>query len=375
MSDKKPIDQFLFEYNEFEKGYSDTNSVDSSSGNSFSSMKGDQGSYQKMLSILAGNENFEFSLLDRPKMVRALIDQVKIMAKNRDKFNAENKSVAKRIKELEKIKHKTLEDLDELASLIDKNKSYQLQKTLIRLDNKFSEVDDILKRIENGVEITDKTRKKYDDIVGEIENVLFQETYLRRNLPYDRGEASAIMMQPTATQNFPIKFISDNGKTYYGIIRPPSGIITWEGREARDAWLQDSAARLISDYISSSGRFTSNELLKIRISNDNYTALTKEILNDKLFSLRMPNGVKKIEYDDSSKIKEAIRNFIFNEIEDGKARVVHDYDVMDGDSIEDVINKADEKKVMPSLDKRGRPKDLTSIINSIEFWRFIRGLI
>lgn len=374
MLEKKSMDQFLFEYNsrpdESDYAENDVSSVDST----FSSMKNELGSYQRMLAILSGREKFEFSLLDQPKMVRALIDQVKMMIKNKDKLNDENKSISQRIKELEKIQYKTPEDVDELASLKNKDKAYQLQKTLMRFDNKLSEIDEILKRIENSVEITDKTRKKYNDMVSEIEDALFQETYVRRNLPYDKGEASAGMTQPTATQNFPIKFLADNGKTYYGIVRPPSGIITWEGREARDAWLADSAIRSLAEYITSSKRFTSNELLKIRISNDTYTALTKEVLNDKLFSLRMPNGMKKIEYDDSEVIKEAIRNYIFNETNGGSARTVSDYSVMDGGSIDDVINSTETKSVQPSLDKQGRPKDLTSIINSIEFWRFIRNL-
>lgn len=370
MIEKKSMDQFLFEYNNVQ----DNDYLSVKTDDTFSSMKMEQGSRERLMAILAGQEKFEFSLLDQPKMVRALIDQVKIMAKNRDKYSEENKSINKRIKDLEKVKYKTPEELDELSGLKNRNKTYQLQKTLIRFEKKLSEIDDILKRIENGVEITDKTRKNYDDMVGEVEDALFQETYLRRNLPYDRGEASAIMMQPTATQNFPIKFISDNGKTYYGIIRPPSGIITWEGEEARNAWLNDSAIRSLSEYITSSRRFTSNELLKIRISKDTFTALTKEILNDKLFSLRMPNGMKKIEYNDSDITKEAIRNYIFNEADNGNPRTVSDYSVMDGSSIDDIIDGAETKTVAPSLDKRGRPSDLTSIINSIEFWRFIRGL-
>jgi len=367
MIEKKSMDQFLFEYNNIQ----DTDYL-SANADTFSAMKGAQGSRERMLAILSGQEKFEFSLLDRPEMVRALIDQVKLMAKNKKNLKDENKSVDQKIKELEKIKYKTPEELDELSSLKNKNKSYQLQKTLIRFDKSLSEIDEILKRIENGVEITDKTRKKYDELVGDIENALFQETYLRRNLPYDRGESSAILMKPTATQNFPIKFIADNGKTYYGIIRPPTGLITWEGREARNAWLADSAILSLAEYIASSRRFTSNDLLKIRISNDSFTALTKEVLNDKLFSLRMPNGMKKIEYNDSEEIKEAVRNYIFNESKG--PRVVTKYDVMDGGSIDDVIDNAETTTVEPMLDARGRPKDLTSIINSIEFWRFIRGL-
>jgi len=372
MIEKKSMDQFLFEYNNIQD--TDYLSANADTNDTFSSMKGTQGSRERLLAIIAGEEKFEFSLLDRPKMVRALIDQVKIMAKNRDKYSKENGSINKKIKDLEKIKYKTPEEIDELETLKNKNKTYQLQKTLIRFEKTLSGLDDILKRMENGVQITDKTREKYDEKVGEIEDAIFQETYLRRNLPYDRGEASAIMMQPTATQNFPIKFLADNGKTYYGIIRPPSGIITWEGGEARDAWLNDSAIRSLSEYIASSRRFTSNELLKIRISKDTHTALTKEILNDKLFSLRMPNGAKKVEYNDTEEIKEAIRNYIFNVTDEGNPRSITKYNVIDRDSIDDIIDGAETKEVQPSLDARGRPKNLTYIINSIEFWRFIRGL-
>lgn len=365
----KTIEQFLFEY-EDPRGKLDMSSTDDhgmgssqNSSASFGSMKTDLGSRSRMMNILTGNEPFEYDLLDNPSMVRALVDQVKQMIKNKDSLNQENKSVNDRIKELKKLSYPTREERDELERLSQKNKAYQLQKTLMRFNKKIDELDSILNRMEDGVDLQDKTIKKYDDMVGEIEDAIFQETYVRKNLAYEKGEASGNMKKPTATENFPVRFIAENGKVYFGIVRPPSGIITWEGREAREAWLSDPR---VNDIISSTGstkRYRRDDMLKIRISRDDFKVLTKELLNDKLFSMRTPSGKKKLEYRDSDTVKEALRNYIL-----GGEKQVTDYNIMSGEEGRGI------KTVNPSLDKQGRPKDLTSIIDSIEFWRFVRGL-
>lgn len=364
---EKTMEQFLFEYDDKAARTPDMTPTDDqsygsshSSGESFNSMKQDLGSRERMFAILSGEEKFEYDILDNPKMVRALVDSVKQMIKNKDKIKLENKSVNERIKELKAIPYKTSQEKDELRQLSQKNNAYQLQKTLMRFESKLDTLDDILGRIEDGVEITDKTIKKYEDIVGEIEDAIFQETYVRKNLPYEKGEASATMKKPTATENFPIMFRADSGKVYYGIVRPPSGIITWEGAEARTVWNSDPD---INEVYSRKGT-TPESKLKIRISKDDFKVLRKEKLNNELFDIRTENGKNKVLVNDSDDAKEAIRNYILS----GGERDVSDYSVMDGE------NKNKTKTVNPGLDKQGRPKDLTSVIDSIEFWRFVRGL-
>lgn len=157
MSDKS-IDQFLFEYNPRADRMPDMTSTDDQkydhgSVDSFDSMKSDLGSYERMMAILAGKEQFEYNILDNQKMVRALVDQVKQMIKNKERIRLENQSVSDRIKQLEKIQFKSSQESNELAELKNKNKAYQLQKTLMRFDKKLDELDDILKRIENGVDV------------------------------------------------------------------------------------------------------------------------------------------------------------------------------------------------------------------------------
>jgi len=374
---EKSMDQFLFEYNPRADRTPDMSSKEDSfaqnrSNDTFTSMKSELGTYERMVAILAGQEKFEYNLLDNQKMVRALIDQVKTMIKNKEKIKLENKSVLDRIKELEKTQYRTREESDELNQLQSKTKAFQLQKTLMRFDKKLDELDDILGRIEDGVDITEKTIKRYEAIVGDIEDALFQETYVRKNLGYEKGEASGGMKKPTATDNIPVLFRSDNGKTYYGIVRPPSGIITWEGKEARDAWIQDVDIKNLFSMIENSKKYRKDEIFKLRISKGDFKVLSKELLNDKLFSLKTERHQAKFEYRDSDQVKEAVRNYIFNEVEGGAPREVTDHNVM-GD-IDGIIKQAKTKTVQPSLDNKGRPKDLTSIINSIEFWRFIRGL-
>lgn len=370
---EKSMDQFLFEYNPRADRTPDMSTTDdqgtgTGSVDTFSGIKNDLGSYERMISILAGKEKFEYNLLDNKRMVRALVDQVKQMIKNKEKIRLQNKSVSDRVKELEAIQYKTPVELDELAELKSKNKAYQLQKTLMRFEKKLDELDDILNRMENGVEVTDKTIKKYDNIVADIEDSIFQETYVRKNLAYDKGEASGGMKKPTAMDNFAIKFRADNGAVYYGIVRPPSGMITWEGNEAREAFLQDV---VINNMYAVGGRGRSrDERLKIRISKDDFKVLPKEILNDKLFSLRTENGMKKVEFNDTDTAKNTIRSFIMNDDADGAPRDVTNHSVS---GIEGVLNQT--KTVQPGLDKSGRPRDLTAVIDSIEFWRVIRGLL
>lgn len=48
------------------------------------------------------------------------------------------------------------------------------------------------------------------------------------------GETSSEAWKIKFTQSFPVK-AQIEGKTYYGLARPPSGIITWQGTEARKA--------------------------------------------------------------------------------------------------------------------------------------------
>lgn len=370
---EKSMEQFLFEYEDPRGRTPDMTPTgegpEGTAIDSFRSMKSSLGSYERMMAILAGEEKFEYDLLDNPKMVRALVDQVKQMIKNKEKLNLENKSINERIKELKRVQYKTPEERDELEKLLQKDKAFQLQKTLMRFENKLDELDDILSRIEDGVDLQDKTIKKYEDIVGELEDALFQETYVRPNLAYDRGEASGRMKKPTATENFPVMFRADNGKTYYGIVRPPSGIITWEGSEARNAWVNDADIKRVFGWVDKSRNYRKDDMLKLRISKDDFKVLKKEVLNNKLLNLNTTNGKKKLEYRDDDQAKEAVRNFILS----GGKREVTDYNVMGSESPEG-IEGGRTKTVNPSLDKQGRPKDLTSVIDSIEFWRFIRGL-
>jgi regulator of replication initiation timing len=151
MSDKS-IEQLLFEY-EDPRGRVDMSSTDDQSSAvstgqaSFDGMKKSLGSYERMVSILSGEEQFEYNILDNPKMVRALVDQVKQMIKNKDKLNLENKSISQRIKELKRIEMPTRVEIDELENLLQKDKAFQLQKTLMRFDKSLDELSDILDRM------------------------------------------------------------------------------------------------------------------------------------------------------------------------------------------------------------------------------------
>lgn len=371
MNDKS-LEQFLFEEIDHRGSvdmrstdHNDSHNTTGATSDSFRSIKGDLGSYERMQAILAGEEKFEYNILNNQSMVRALVDQVKTMIKNKDNLKEQDKSVANRIKKLETISYKRPEQVDELAQLNNSKKTYQLKKTLFRFDKRLDELDDILKRIEDGVDITDKTIKKYDEIVGDIEDTLFNETYVRRNLGYVRGEASSSQRKPTADSNFPIKYISYNNRIYYGIVRPPSGMITWEGREAREMWLSDPAVR----SIYTNNKRSRDELLKIRIDKSSFKVLSKEMLNDKLFKLRTTDGKNAVRVNDSQQAKDAINTFIFNLNDNGGEREVEDYSVYGDRKLKP------NKTIKPGFDGSGRPKDLTQAIDSIEFWKVIRNLL
>jgi hypothetical protein len=362
------IENILKEYSD--DGFNTDQGVKGSS--TFSNDKDKVNSREAMLQILAGQKDFEFNLLENPNMVRALITQVRRMAKIKD--DLDTRALNANIKALENIQRKSVEEYQKLDDLIRAKKTHTLKQTLLtfaKSGGTFDKIEPYLVKIENDVELNDKDQAKYWDLVGSIEDALFRETYTKENTASTKGESSGTQMAPTATNNIPIKFNAANGQTYYGIIRPPSGIITWEGTEARNAWLTDPDIKDCIVGLVQKGKAIEDAILKIRVDKAYFKVLEKEQINRHLFALENADGTKKIEYDDSDKTIQHVCDYILNKGE----RTVSHYDVSggimdDGDKMEN----GTRKKVNPYLDKFDRTNGVQAIISSINFWKMIKNI-
>ena len=385
MSNEKPIDQFLFE---LDNRYPNMTTTDDDSGsqtmfsaNSFNGVKSDLGSFEKMMAILTGQEKFEYGLLDDKRMVRTLIDQIKNINDRKEELKKQNKTVNDQIKSLESNEHRSPEESEILDNLKSKYKTYQLQKRLTQFGTKIKDLDDILKDIEDGVNVGEKRMDKYDSIVGDLEDALFDETYVKRNLNSPKGEIGPKNIRPKAMNNFPIKYISDTGITYFGIVRPPSGIITWEGSEARQAWLADEDIKSLFRSFENSKRFSRNDILKIRLNSD-YT-VAKEQINDALLSMRAKTSIRKITVKDDSSTILAVKDYIFNGMENtglhpGRADKLPGIETRSkslGSFMDKMKDTTSDKEISVGIDKRtAYSKGVIEVIDTVEFWRFIRSL-
>lgn len=140
--------------------------------------------YNKMMNILLGNEKFEGEI-NTPEEFRAVIDAIL-----NDKF-----------------------------------------KTKASLKNRAKEVDKIIKKIEAGKTITDSEEEMADDFADDVEDELFQMTYMKKYTAQSEGGSGGQANKARFNESIPVKYTTDGGKIYYGLITPPTGFIAWQNNE------------------------------------------------------------------------------------------------------------------------------------------------
>jgi hypothetical protein len=366
---------------------------------SFAASKRRDNNYDNMLEILTGQKQFEFNVIDDPGRMKSVITYVKQLAADKKAFENEQKQLKTEYDELLKKVRKTAAEYDRQEALVSELRSYQLKKTLIRFSKGLIALEPIVDKLldpdQMTNELTDAEEKKYQQMSQDLEDALFQEAYGRYHFAYDRGEGTGSRQAPTVENIIPIKFLADNGKTYYGLVRPPTGIITWEGKEARNAWINDKQiVAAIDTFINkhtkqtarnSSIKYTNDAALKIRVDPQTYKVYDAEPLNKVLLNLK-EGDKKKITYNDSTATMEKIFDWMYQQTE------VVPYSVWDSGSIDDPVYNDSDPDGTPFhsgkievkgnsgikgayLDDQRRPWNFQKVINSIDFWKFIRTII
>ena len=125
--------------------------------------------------------------------------------------------------------------IEKLLSSDDKSDTtHSLKKGLSRLAKQIPDIRKILAKIKVKEKISPADEKKYDAFADAVESIFFNETYIKDLAPQGKDATSKPRMLLTFENSFPIMF-ERNGKKYYGLVRPPTGMITWSGNSARQA--------------------------------------------------------------------------------------------------------------------------------------------
>jgi hypothetical protein len=344
----------------------------------FEKNKDQEKNASRMADILINRSNnkdrgtpFEYELLGNPEQVRQVIDAAKRFdyASEQDLTPAQKN----RLKSLEDSEMDYKEE-KEYNMLLAKKKTSILKSRLVKLLTKMKSIEPTLQKLLDGEKPPKQEMFHYDTIVGEIEDILFDETYVKNVLPYNKGESNPEAVVESFINNIPIRFESQ-GQMYYGIIRPPTGIITWIGPEARKVWLDDDEVKFIQTKFP---HINKSEILKIRLEDNK---VEDEPLNSALLSMRNHSGSPRLIIKDDDETVKQLHDFIFRD--EAELHVAKKHDIGSLLSADTQFSKEGKfkdpegisaRKVSASLNQRGRAKGIIDVFNSVEFWRFIRDL-
>lgn len=164
----------------------------------------------------------------------------------------EAENLAVRLTHISQLGQK-LDDIDEFRKLINNTKRYNfdLSKSLkvleptndesdedqkapeisTALKNKIKKVDAIFSSTKNE-DLTDKQKSDIEKAAEEILEYFKTSANRQSNTDKNFKETGVNTWQAKAEQTFPCKLVLGK-ETYYGLVRPPTGIITWQGKVAR----------------------------------------------------------------------------------------------------------------------------------------------
>lgn len=242
--------------------------------------------YEKMLNILAGKEKFEGDI-ETPEQMQLVIDNIR-------KFKEETKK----------------KDFKE-------DPAHALKAKLAKLYPKIGPVQKVLDKIKETGKVTEKDDDVYSEFADEVEDILFYETYYKKHTASDVGGSGGKVNKIVFNHSFPIKYTSDAGKDYYGLVRPPTGAITWQGDRAREVVKNDPEIKI--PY-------------KLPILQGTWRIMQTKMMDDILASDR-------VKIKDDSKAKEKVKEALEN--------------------------------AGASINERGDIKGMNKVINSVEFWKDI----
>lgn len=107
----------------------------------------------------------------------------------------------------------------------EKTKSFEVSPTL---QKNMKEIDKLLS-LKSANELTAAEQKKIEDFTSKLSDEFKKFTM---EVPTDFKETGVNTFKIKFEQSFPVKLEVD-GKSYFGLVRPPTGVITWQGASAR----------------------------------------------------------------------------------------------------------------------------------------------
>lgn len=112
----------------------------------------------------------------------------------------------------------------------DNTQNYKIEVSST-LKKKIKKVDEIFSSTEND-DLSDKQKEDIEKAAEEILDFFKTSTNKKSHIDKDFKETGMNTWEVKAEQTFPCKLEIGN-KNYYGLVRPPTGVITWQGITAR----------------------------------------------------------------------------------------------------------------------------------------------
>lgn len=257
-----------------------------SKGKSLTQKKMDSEKYERFVEILKGEREFEGNI-DGPEDLRAVINAIK-------KIDSDLSSGG--------------------------GKESALRKRLSQFSNKAKDVESIMNKKDSGSKLSDSEKKKIEDFADEVEDALFNDTYVKEFHPDSETKNWSNDVEGTVA----IKYTTPKGKDYYGLVRPSSGIITWEGMglgksgatsDIRNIIKKDPDVNLknrIEEYDTDSGKILrGTKNIKDLLATGRFAIKDDNASKDKIKEAFMNNGARVGSRDQLRGVEKAIKDINF----------------------------------------------------------------
>lgn len=243
----------------------------------------------RFAAILTGKERFEGEI-DSPEQLHAIIKGIK---------QFENELSGK----------KTDED----------SKTGAMKKRLAKMLDKADDIEKILNKKEKGTKLSKDEIGAVMKFSQEVSDILISETYMKEFTEYEKGGSGGKVNKILFNHSFPVEYTADNGSKHYGLIRMPTGIVTWQGRDTMRIVKSDPEFKIQSRF----------------------QVLRKDYRLNKSKELRELIDAGRIKYKDDDKTKKKVRDML--------------------------------EKAGASINERGDIKGLNRALKNVEFWKSIKS--
>jgi hypothetical protein len=273
--------------------------------------------FKSIISSLAGEDEEEFG----ESTGKSLIWVVNNIKHIQQQLESKKKTVGDEQKESYrnalKLHQKTVKKALEVESILRKDGSSSLNSQLRLSDVKEPE------------DIPVGQKKKLREFVDYLEDEEFKKIY-NKIVPTGEGETSTKARKEAVEKAFPVKYETSDGETYHGLVRPPSGIITWEDASFQEQSAGSKAGKKFSRDFPELGK-------KIPIDPDNATVY------EKAKPVRDAVETGRLQFADDKQTKQKVQN------------IFSDHDV--------------------SVDDKGYAKGVNKALSRTSFWNDVKKLV